>query len=83
MAVLLESSAKDSSLSGRQMAGESLIAEHRSVMSTWLSMVKDEMTLVNTVDADRDGLDDYLAELQSVQSTQLNLINKLRDVSIT
>jgi hypothetical protein len=47
-------------------------------MSSMLAMVKDEMTLVNTVDGDREGLDDYLSELQTLQSTQLDLISKLR-----
>jgi kinesin family protein 2/24 len=67
----------------KHKAGESLVAAHRAVMASMLTMVKDEMTLVNTVDADRDGLDDYLAELQNLQSTQLDLISKLRGVSAT
>lgn len=65
----------------KQKAGESLVVEHRTVMSTWLNMVKNEMILVNQVDADRDGLDDYLDELQELQSTQLGLISRLREVS--
>jgi kinesin family member 2/24 len=68
-------------LSAKQQAGDALIAAHRSVMSTMLSMVKDEMILVNRVDADRDGLDDYLVNLESIQKTQLDLITKLRAVS--
>jgi kinesin family protein 2/24 len=67
----------------KHKAGESLVAAHRAVMASMLTMVKNEMTLVNTVDADRDGLDDYLAELQNLQSTQLDLISKLRGVSAT
>ena len=57
------------------------MAAHRSVMSHMLGMVKNEMVLVNKVDADRDRLDDYLAELEQIQSTQLDHISKLRDVS--
>jgi kinesin family protein 2/24 len=64
--------------STKHKAGEDLIAAHRSIMSSMLAMVKDEMTLVNTVDGDREGLDDYLSELQTLQSTQLDLISKLR-----
>jgi kinesin family protein 2/24 len=64
--------------STKQKAGEDLIAAHRSIMSSMLAMVKDEMTLVNTVDGDREGLDGYLTELQTLQSTQLDLISKLR-----
>lgn len=67
--------------SNKQLAGEALVTSHKTVMSKLLSMVKDEMTLVNKVDADRDGLDDYLVQLESIQNTQLDLISKLRDVS--
>ena len=67
--------------SGKQRAGESLVAAHRSVFSSMLLMVKNEMTLVNKVDLDRDRLDDYIAELESIQANQLNLISKLRGVS--
>lgn len=67
--------------SHKQRAGEALVSAHRSVMSKMLSMVKDEMTLVNKVDADRDGLDDYLVQLETIQKTQLDLISKLRGVS--
>jgi kinesin family protein 2/24 len=67
--------------SNKQLAGEALVTSHKAVMSKMLSMVKDEMALVNKVDADRDGLDDYLVRLESIQNTQLNLISKLRDVS--
>eukprot|EP00934_Nitzschia_sp_Nitz4_P002179 Nitzschia sp. Nitz4//scaffold157_size52427//330//3656//NITZ4_006835-RA/size52427-augustus-gene-0.58-mRNA-1//-1//CDS//3329537440//2179//frame0 len=62
----------------KKSAGEHLVATHRTVMSTMLSMVKDEMALVNEVDADRDGLDEYLLKLETMQNTQLDLIAKLR-----
>lgn len=64
--------------SDKLRAGEELIADHRSIMSKMLSMVKDEMILVNKVDADRDGLDDYLVKLESIQKTHLELISTLR-----
>lgn len=67
--------------SAKHKAGETLVTGHRSVMTSMLAMVKKEMILVNTVDADRDGLDNYLAELQRIQTTQLELISKLRTVS--
>jgi kinesin family protein 2/24 len=67
--------------STKHKAGEALVTTHKSVMSSMLAMVKNEMTLVNRVDADRDGLDDYLAELQRIQATQLDLMSKLRGVS--
>ena len=65
----------------KRKAGEALVAAHRSVMASMLAMVKNEMALVNKVDADRDGLDDYLAELEQMQRTQMKLIAKLRNVS--
>ncbi len=68
--------------SSKEQAGEVLISDHRSVMSKMLSMVKDEMIMVNKVDADRDSLDDYLIKLDSIQQTQLDLIAKLRGVRI-
>ena len=67
--------------SSKRKAGETLVASHRSVMSSMLTMVKNEMALVNRVDADRDGLDDYLAELENIQQTQMEYITKLRNVS--
>jgi kinesin family protein 2/24 len=68
--------------SSKRKAGETLVASHRSVMSSMLAMVKNEMALVNRVDADRDGLDDYLAELENIQQTQMEYITKLRNVSV-
>jgi kinesin family protein 2/24 len=65
--------------SSKRESGEGLVATHRSVMSSMLLMVKNEMALVNSVDADRDGLDDYLAELENIQQTQLSLISKLQE----
>lgn len=65
--------------SAKQKAGQDLITAHRSIMSSMLGMVKKEMTLVNTVDGDREGLDEYISEVQTLQSTQLNHISKLRD----
>lgn len=71
--------AKPDEATQKMQAGQALIAAHRSVMSSMLGMVKTEMTLVNKVDGDRDGLDEYLSELQSLQSTQLDLISNLRE----
>ena len=46
-------------------------------------MVKTEMSLVNQVDADRDGLDQYILQLENVQKAQIGFLSELRDVSIT
>lgn len=64
--------------SSKHKAGEELVAAHRSILSSMLAMVKNEMVLVNKVDCDRDGLDEYLSELEDIQSTHLDLITKLR-----
>ena len=62
----------------KQEAGQALVSNHRSVMSRWLKMVKDEMNSVNQVDAERDGIDNYLLELQNLQRTQIDFISELR-----
>lgn len=41
-------------------------------------MVKTEMNLVNEVDADREGLDEYLLKIQHVQREQMGFITELR-----
>jgi kinesin family protein 2/24 len=69
--------------SSKHRAGEALVSSHRSIMSSMLTMVKTEMAMVNRVDADRDKLDDYLSELDTIQSTQLAFISNLRGVSLT
>jgi hypothetical protein len=47
-------------------------------MTTLLNVIKDEMTLVNQTDADRDGLDDYIAQLVNVQDQQLDILASVR-----
>lgn len=67
--------------STKHEAGQHLVTSHRAAMSEMFAMLKDEMTLVNAVDADRDLLDGYLVQLEEWQSSQLDLITNLRDVS--
>mmetsp|Transcript_29015 Transcript_29015/g.38534 ORF Transcript_29015/g.38534 Transcript_29015/m.38534 type:complete len:168 (-) Transcript_29015:154-657(-) len=55
-----------------------LISTHKSVMSGMLNMVKQEMSLVNCTDADRETIDDYLVELEKVQEEKLSMISTLR-----
>ena len=62
----------------KDRAAEALLSTHGSVLSTMLGMVRNEMMMVQSVDADRDRVDDYLRELETIQSTQLDLISKLR-----
>lgn len=56
-----------------------LIQAHRSIMTEMLGMVKQEMTLVNCADADRELIDEYLDELESIQDQQLTMIAALRE----
>lgn len=56
-----------------------LVSTHRSIMTEMLGMVKQEMTLVNCTDADRELIDDYLDELEAIQDQQLAMISTLRD----
>jgi len=58
---------------------QSLIETHRTVMAEMLQMVKREMTLVNSADADRDAMEEYLQELEAAQEKQLGLISSLRE----
>lgn len=74
-----ESLSQKLKLTEKQKAGQTLLSNHRLVMSQWLSMVKDEMNLVNQVDADREGLEDYISQLQNVQGAQLSFLSKLRN----
>ena len=68
-------------LTAKQRAGHALVTNHRSVMTQWLAMVKDEMNLVNQVDADRECLDDYILQLQNMQRIQIGFVSELRNVS--
>jgi hypothetical protein len=38
------------------------------------------MTLVNTTDADRDKIEDYLVDLETVHDEQLSMLSNLREV---
>jgi kinesin family protein 2/24 len=78
-----ETHTESSTLTERQQVVNTLITDHRTVMSTLMEMIRTEMVIVNEVDADRGDLDGYLTELQSMQTTQLDLISKLRNVSTT
>lgn len=61
---------------------QSLIETHRTVMSEMLHMVKREMTLVNSADADRETMEQYLLELEAAQEKQLRLISNLREALV-
>ncbi len=56
-----------------------LVSTHRSIMTEMLGMVKQEMILVNCTDADRELIDDYLDELETIQDQQLAMIATLRE----
>jgi len=56
-----------------------LVSAHRTIMTEMLGMVKQEMTLVNCTDADRELIDEYLDELEIIQDQQLSMISTLRE----
>lgn len=74
-------SSSKSNATEKQMAGQELISNHRSVMTRWLSMVKEEMAIVNQVEADRGDMDGYILQLQKVQMAQIDFLSELRGVS--
>lgn len=61
-----------------RLAAAEVVACHKAAMTTLLNVIKDEMTLVNQTDADRDGLDDYIAQLVNVQDQQLDILASVR-----
>lgn len=63
----------------KKEAAAPLIQAHRSIMTEMLGMVKQEMTLVNCADADRELIDEYLNELETIQDHQLTMIAALRE----
>jgi kinesin family protein 2/24 len=63
----------------KKEAVQPLINTHRSIMTDMLSMVKQEMTLVNCTDADRELIEEYLEELEEIQDKQLSMISALRE----
>jgi len=56
-----------------------LISTHRCVMTEMLKMVKEEMELVNSTDANRDKLDTYLESLGRIHEKKVNLLSKLHE----
>lgn len=73
------SKSASSKVKNKKEAVAPLINTHRSIMSEMLSMVKQEMTLVNCTDEDRALIDDYLQELEQIQDKQLAMISTLRE----
>ena len=63
----------------QEPAVRELIATHKDAMTVMLDMVKEEMALVNQADADREGLDEYMGKMHSLQDEQLAMITLLRE----
>ena len=59
---------------------KTLVDTHRSVMTIMLGMVKREMALVNDADRDRDTIETYLDDLESMQVKKTKLIDNLREL---
>lgn len=56
---------------------DSLIATHRECMAEMLTMCKDEMTLANSADGDRDNIDGYLEDLGKIHEKQCTMLAML------
>ncbi|KAG7356195.1 kinesin motor domain containing protein [Nitzschia inconspicua] len=61
----------------KQKAGTRLVSNHRKVTETWLEMLQDETELLQAAN-DENGWHVYMSELQNLQLTQLDFIDKLR-----
>jgi hypothetical protein len=60
-------------------ASETLLATHQDARSYMLEMLKEEMNLVDNVDANGQVLEDYMSEVYSLQDDQLSIITVLRE----
>ena len=79
-----EPTERSPSSSGRRRADQcdnanALIATHRKVMAGMLEMCKDEMAIANKADADRDTIDSYLDELESIHERQCEMLTTLHE----
>jgi hypothetical protein len=64
---------------GRRRTAMMLMESHKMAMTKMLTMLQDEMEMVNEADADRDGLQDYIDKLNTIQEKQLSYIVALRE----
>jgi kinesin family protein 2/24 len=60
-------------------SANALISAHRTVMADMLAMCKDEMTLANKADADRDNVDSYLEKLENIHEKQCEMLTTLHE----
>jgi len=56
-----------------------LLATHRECMAEMLAMCKDEMTLANKADGNRDNIDVYLEDLGKIHERQCAMLVKLHE----
>jgi hypothetical protein len=56
-----------------------LISCHKEAMTRMLEMLREEMDLVNSVDSDNGGLDQYIARINELQEEQLSYIVSMRE----
>lgn len=58
---------------------DNLVATHRECMAEMLAMCKDEMTLANNADGNRDNIDVYLEDLGKIHERQCTMLVKLHE----
>jgi hypothetical protein len=62
-----------------KVASLNLVSVHRAMIAGMLGMVKKEMHMVNSTDADRDGIEDYLEGLEILQDKKIEMIGNVRE----
>jgi hypothetical protein len=78
-AALAAAVAEEEANSRLKVASLNLISMHRQVIAGMLGMVKKEMQMVNTTDADRDGIEEYLEGLEALQEKKSEMVSGVRD----
>ena len=60
-------------------AATRLVDCHKQAMTRMLEMLKEEMDLVNQVDSNHDGLEEYIARVTEIQEEQLSYVVDMRE----
>uniref|UniRef100_A0A7S1Y5L1 Kinesin-like protein n=1 Tax=Grammatophora oceanica TaxID=210454 RepID=A0A7S1Y5L1_9STRA len=66
-------------IGSKRAVADALIATHRDVINDLLVMMKTEMDLVKQADADRETVDNFLDELETIHDQQVTLLGNLHD----
>jgi hypothetical protein len=70
---------RDTNGGDTRKAASQLILCHKAAMTKMLEMLKDEMDIVNQVDGDLDGFEEYVSRVNEIQEEQLSYIVTMRE----